>query len=213
MFIFRLFARIIKNKFSVNKNFNLHYNINLSKKFISVLVLFALTIALSAQRVKEQAPPLRERLFFGGSFGLQFGSITDIQVSPLVGLWLLPRVTVATGPYFRYYKDYFSETTMYGLKGYTQFYFVKDLNSVIPLGIHTGLFLHLEDELLSLESAFWPQYMGEEDRFFLNSVLAGGGISQQIGRRSSINFMILWSLSNSIYDIYGNPELRVSFNF
>ncbi len=102
---------------------------------------------------------------------------------------------------------------MYGLKGYTQFYFVRDLNSVIPLGIHTGLFLHLEDELLSLESAFWPQYMGEEDRFFLNSVLAGGGISQQIGPRSSINFMILWSLSNSVYDIYGNPELRISFNF
>ena len=171
-------------------------------------------MVLSAQKVREQAPPIRERLFFGGYFGLQFGSITDIQVSPLVGLWLLPRVTVAAGPYYRYYKDYYSETSMYGLKAYSQFYFIRDLNSIIPLGVHTGLFLHLEDELLSLESAFWkPQYTGEEERFFLNSVLAGGGISQQIGARSSINFMILWSLSNSIYEIYGNPELRISFNF
>lgn len=194
-------------------NYNLHHYIKIRKIFLLSIVLFTLTIVLSAQRVKEQAPPIRERLFFGGYFGLQFGSITDIQVSPLVGLWLLPRVTIAAGPYFRYYKDYYSETTMYGLKGYTQFYFIRDLNSVIPLGVHTGLFLHLEDELLSLESEFWPQYMGEGERFFLNSVLAGGGISQQIGVRSSINFMVLWSLSNSVYDLYGNPELRISFNF
>ncbi len=196
----------------VNNKKNYFYK-RFRNRFLISLFLVSLTMFLSAQKVREQAPPIRERLFFGGYFGLQFGSVTDIQVSPLVGLWLLPRVTVAAGPYFRYYKDYYSETTMYGLKGYTQFYFIRDLNSVIPLGVHTGLFLHLEDELLSLESAFWPQYMGEDDRFFLNSVLAGGGISQQIGIRSSINFMILWSLSNSVYDIYGNPELRISFNF
>src|SRR5665647_2860751 len=44
---------------------------------------------------KEQATPVKERLFYGGSFGLMFGSITDIQVSPVVGFWVLPRIAIA----------------------------------------------------------------------------------------------------------------------
>ena len=43
-----------------------------------------------------------------------------------------------------------------------------------------GIFLHLEDELLSLESAVWdPQ--NPNDRFTVNTLLGGFGISQQLG--------------------------------
>ncbi len=61
------------------------------------------------QKSIEDTPPLKERLFYGGNFGLQFGSITDIQVSPVVGIWLLPRLNVAVGPNYRYYRDIFSQ--------------------------------------------------------------------------------------------------------
>jgi hypothetical protein len=44
-------------------------------------------------------------------------------------------------------------------------------------------------------------------------VLAGPGLSQQIGRRASLNFMVLWPLNDSGYDIYSKPEIRVSFSF
>src|SRR5665811_1222309 len=65
------------------------------------------------QKEKEESPPFKERLFYGGSFGLQFGTITDIQVSPVIGYWLLPRLNVAVGPDYRYYKDQFDRTTIY----------------------------------------------------------------------------------------------------
>ena len=120
-----------------------------------LLLIFSIAPVLSGQRSREEPPPLRERLFYGGSFGLQFGTITDIQVSPVIGLWVLPRVAIAVGPDYQYFKSPFGKTNIYGGKGYLQFVVFQDISSIIPLGSHTGIFFHIEDELLSLESAFW----------------------------------------------------------
>jgi hypothetical protein len=184
------------------------------------LTLLLLTIsvflpvaAIFAQKVRNDIPPLRERLFYGGSFGLQFGTITDIQVSPVVGIWLLPRLAAAVGPDYRFYKDPNYRTDIYGGSGYMQFVFIQDLDKLIPLGVHMGFFIHAEDELLSLQSSFWKNPPYPTDRFFINTVLAGAGISQQMGRRSSMNFMFLWALNKPVYDIYSNPEIRLSFIF
>jgi hypothetical protein len=165
------------------------------------------------QKTSEEKPPFKERVFFGGNFGLMFGTITDIQISPVVGIWLLPRINIAAGPTYRYYKDQFNKTAIYGGKAYLQFVLIQDLNSVVPLGSHTGIFLHIEDELLSLKTSFWKYPPYTSDRFYVNTVLAGAGISQQLGKRASLNFMVLWPLNDSDYEIYNKPELRVSFTF
>ncbi|HNW56994.1 MAG TPA: hypothetical protein PLR88_05060 [Bacteroidales bacterium] len=198
-----------------------------SKKYFFALLLLCATVStvygqefLDQDVVEEKKTPLSERLFFGGNFGLQFGTITDILVSPTVGYWVLPRLAVAAGPVYRYYKDsdrdYWDptidvETNIFGGKGYVQFVVIKDLNNIIPSNSHTGVFLHAEDELLSLESSFF-KYSGS-GRFFSNALLAGGGISQPLGQRASLNLMILWAFYDPDYGIYSNPEFRVSFNF
>ena len=180
--------------------------------FVHLLIFSSFSI-VSAQKVREEIPPLRERIFFGGNFGLQLGTITDIQISPVIGLWVLPRLAVAVGPDYRFYKDRYDRTNIYGGKGYMQFVVIKDINSFLPIGANTGIFLHVEDEVLSLESSFWKNPPVFSKRFYINTVLAGGGISQQIGRRSSLNIMILWALNDSGYAVYSNPEIRFSFNF
>jgi hypothetical protein len=190
---------------------------------ISILLFISFSI-ISGQDAKEEkfpfdqkdnngAPSFKDRLFYGGSLGLQLGTITDIQVSPVIGYWVLPRLAVAIGPTYRYYKDPSSATAIYGAKGYIQFAVVQDLSSVIPVGGHTGIFLHIEDELLSLNSYFWKWQYGipfDSERFYLNTILVGGGISQHLGRRSTIDFMVLWPLDNP-YSLYSNPEIRISF--
>jgi hypothetical protein len=183
---------------------------------VFVLVLIALLSDAYGQeqnRTKDEPPPLKERLFFGGSFGLQFGTVTDIQFSPVAGIWLLPRVAVAAGPNYRYFKDPFDRTSIYGGKAYSEFIFLQDLNNIIPLGLHFGMFFHVEDEVLSLESSFFRTMPYDKDRFLINTVLAGGGISQQMGRRSSLNMTFLWAINDHGYGIYGNPEIRISFMF
>lgn len=185
----------------------------LRKIFMLLTFLFASALTSFGQKEKEEAPPLRERLFFGGSLGLQFGTITDIEVSPVAGLWVLPRVAVAIGPDYRYYKFRDTETNIYGGHGYVQFMVIQNLNNVLPLGANTGIFVQLQNELLSLQSSFWkiPPYASE--RFFINTVLAGPGISQQMGRRSSMNLAVLWPLNQSMYDLYSSPEFRILFTF
>jgi hypothetical protein len=180
---------------------------------IAGAMLIFTAYSLSGQNVRKEAPPLKERLFYGGSFGLQFGTIADIEVSPVIGLWVLPRLAVAVGPDYRFYKDPHNRTNIYGGSGYIKLVVIQDINSFIPLGIHTGLFLHAEDECLSLQSSFWKNPPYASDRFFINTLLAGVGISQQMGRRSSLDLMILWVLNDSKYDIYSNPEIRVSLIF
>jgi len=195
----------------------LNYNCAIARIYtritvFAVLFLFGSISIISGQNRKEQPPPLRERMFFGGSLGLQFGTYTNIHITPIVGLWVKPRIAIAAGPNFTYYKDPYYETTMYGGNAYVQFVPLKDINKIIPIGIHMAIFLHLEDELLSLESAVWdPQ--NPSDRFTVNTLLGGFGISQQLGRRSALNLMFLWTLTNSGYALYNNPEIRISFSF
>jgi hypothetical protein len=179
---------------------------------LTACLMFTAGSMVSGQQRKEEKPPIRERMFFGGSLGMQFGTITDIQVTPIVGLWVRPRVAIAAGPNYRYYKDPYGSTTLYGANGYVQFYPLKDLNNLVPIGLHMGIFLHLEDELLSLESAVWDT-SNPNTRFIDNTVLGGFGISQMMGPRSSINLMFLWALNNSVMGLYNNPEIRLSFSF
>ena len=186
----------------------------LAVAFTSVLFTSSVPVLWSQDR-RSDPPPLRERLFFGGDFGLQFGTYTNIEISPVVGLWVLPRLAIAAGPEYKYYaQKNIGSTAIYGGRGYTQFTVIQDLNNIIPLGLHFGLYLHAEDEFQSLQSdtPFWTNTQVETDRFTVNAVLVGGGISQPMGRRSSLNMTVLWALDD-IYDIYSSPEIRVSFIF
>jgi hypothetical protein len=167
----------------------------------------------AGQSSEKETPPIKERIFYGGSFSLQLGSLTNIEVSPIVGLWILPRVAVAVGPSYRYYKYSSNQTRIYGARAYLQFVVFRDINKVVPIGVHTSLFLHLEDELLSLDSEYWRNVSIKPNRFGVNTVLAGVGLSQQIGKKAALNFIVMWALNQSQDQVYNNPEIRISFVF
>lgn len=185
---------------------------------ILLTLFFSLYTAdkLIAQDKNNERPPFKERLFWGGSFSLQLGTLTDIEIAPVVGVWLLPRLAIAAGPNYRFYKFLGEQTDIYGIQSYLQVVLLRDIDKLIPIGSHTSIVLQVDNELLSLESSFWKgsSYIpGESKRFFVNTPLIGGGLSQQIGRRASINFIVLWALSDSGYALYSNPEIRISFIF
>ena len=180
---------------------------------LTLLLLFSLNILVEGQKIREEKPPISERLFFGGSFGFQFGTVTNIDVSPMVGLWVLPRVAIGGGPNYIYYKYHDLKTSIYGGRVFSQYLLVQDLDNVLPINMHMGIFLHLEDELLSLESESWKYPPYSSKRFTVNTVMLGGGIRQQLGQRSFFNLTALWAINESEYSIYGNPIVRVSFSF
>ena len=58
---------------------------------VVLLILLAGMPDAYGQRSRDEAPPLKERIFFAGNMGLQFGTYTNIQLAPAVGMWVLPR--------------------------------------------------------------------------------------------------------------------------
>ncbi len=186
-----------------------------AKRLTVVSVLFFLVLTLSVARNGEENKG--RRYFFGGNFGLQFGSITNIEVSPIAGYRLFPWFSVAAGPKYQLYgKNYAGfnkfSTHIYGGRTFARIMVIGDLDKFIPLGFHGGLFAHAEYEALSLERQYFDD-SGSEGRFWLKSVLVGGGISQPLSERASANIMLLWNLNETANTLYNNPIIRFGINF
>jgi hypothetical protein len=179
---------------------------------ILALLLQAAVYKSPAQNSRRDAPPISERLFFAGNMGLQFGTYTNIQLAPAVGFWVFPRLAVAAGPTYQFYKDPLGKTDIWGPRAYTQFLVIRDINNLIPIGVNVAFYSHIEYEGLSLKRDFWQNYSAD-GRFFIHSALAGFGVSQQMGARSAVTFTVLWPLTDSGYEIYNNPEIRIGFVF
>jgi hypothetical protein len=201
----------------------------LNRRKIQIIFLFAFIFASvtgqelqpGMQRVpgqgnqasQDEPPPLRQRIFFGGEFSLAFGTITNIQIAPIIGYWLLPSLAIAGGPSYTYYKDPYVQTSLYGGRIYTDYLLFRDLDKFIPAGIHLGLLLHAEDEMLNLDPYEYGTSNVNTGRQTVNTILVGGGINQPMGGRASFNIMILWALTSSPYYNYNNPVFRIGFQF
>ena len=165
------------------------------------------------ENAEGETPPVNQRLFFGGSFGLQVGTVTNIKVAPLAGIWLLPRIAAGAGPTFQYYKDPFGRTSIYGGRAMLQLTLIQNLNNIIPIGLNAGIYVNGEYEALSLQRAFFTSDPDAIGRFWHGTFLAGAGLSQPTGRRSSMNISFLWSITGNEYGIYDTPEIRIEFYF
>jgi hypothetical protein len=189
----------------------------MSKLVSSLLIILSLrlvyTVPSSGSDEKSDVPPLKERLFFGGSLGLQLGTITDIQFAPFAGLWVLPPLAVAMGPDYRYFKSPDGETDIYGGSIFMQYLLIRDFNSIFPNAGNMGLFIQVEDECLTLQSKTWKNPPYTSRRFMVNTFLAGAGVSQHLGKKIHLNLTLLWALNEPVYDIYSNPEIRISLLF
>lgn len=194
------------------------------RRFTRILILTACIItglsgAVSA-RWDGDPPPLRERIFFGGNFGLSFGNTTSIVLNPLMGYYLTQRLAGGLGIRYEYFKNSYPgyvpyDTHIFGGSVFTRYMVINSLSDALGLGgLNSGIFLQGEYEMLSLESRYFDHANpNAEGRFNLHSVLVGGGIYQPIGERSGFMIMVLWNLNESYNSIYANPIIRFGFNF
>jgi hypothetical protein len=139
---------------------------------------------------------LKDRIFFGGNFGLQFGTQTVVDINPIVGYRINNRLSAGVGVKYLYYKykdRYFSyETNIYGGSVFGRY------------AVTESLFAYSEYEMINL--AVFDPY---ERRVDVGSMFVGGGYSQPIGGRSSLYLMLLYNLNESTYSPYQNPIIRM----
>ena len=186
------------------------------------ILVFCALFALQASAQSDYS--FRDRLFFGGSFGLAIGAYTDIEISPHVGYYITPRWAAGIGMTYEYYNNRYHwinnntgqferyETHIWGGRLFTNYVIVNNVSDWLPLGLNFRIFAHIEYEALYYEKGFFDYQ--EPGRILQNSVLVGGGLRFPMGKRSSMNLTILWNLNSNMYDAYGSgPILRFGYNF
>jgi len=181
------------------------------KKFI-LAACFALagTVAFAqwGDEQMSEKPSIRERIFTGGGMGLSFSNYYSyFSISPLIGIKLTPKIAAGVQVQYRYtkYKQTVPSFTTndYGISPFVRYNF------------YGPFFLHAEYEYLNYEYPS-PYSQNETIRRGFNSVMAGGGLFQPIGRHAGFYMMALYNFSYvapaTQYDVtpYNSPlVLRV----
>lgn len=183
-----------------------------SNRFSYYIGIFCLTILASSQsifaqvEIQNQRPEynFKSHLYFGGGFGLQFGYMTLIEVSPLVGYNITPKFSVGLSPTYKFYKynDYYGQnldltTNVWGGSVFSRYF------------IFENVFAHVEYESL-LYNTQTPGYPETKQQY--NSFFVGGGYNQRIGGNSGMYILVLWNLNDSYDSPYTNPIIRIGFS-
>lgn len=187
-------------------------NIRSSNRFLLYIGILCLSLMVSTQVVyaqmdvenKRPENDFKSRWYFGGGFGLQFGYMTLIEVSPLVGYMVTPKLSIGLSPTYKYYKynDYYGanldlKTNVWGGSIFTRYF------------VFENVFAHVEYESL-LYNEQVPGY--PEIRNQYNSFFVGGGYNQRIGGNSGMYILLLWNLNDTPDSPYINPIVRVGFS-
>jgi hypothetical protein len=172
---------------------------------------------LSAQEFQPYKPSkFSDRVFFGGNFGLQFGDMTLVDVSPMAGYRFTDKIAAGLSISYKYYdyKVYNPNSTsysnmksnIYGAGIFGRYYFVENL------------FAHAEYEYLFYTyEGFRPNSVGggytkTKETVDFPGLFLGGGYRQPIGGRTSFTVTILYNVMESQYSPYSNPIIRAGFN-
>lgn len=188
---------------------------------IYLILIFGLIVTVLNAQPKKEEKKLWDKIYVGGNLGLQFGSLTDVEVSPHIGYYLTPRWSAGVGITYEYYNqapsiyNYYKriETHIYGYNLFTQLSLIPDMGKTLGFGNGISIIGHAEFDQISLERVFDIASPSYEGRYWLTSFLVGGGIKQAMGQRSSIYLLVLWDLNETIHSPYDNPIIKFGFDF
>lgn len=158
----------------------------LKNSLLAFVVLF-LSVQISlAQRYidPEEKTPFKDRIYYGGNFGMSFGTITFIDISPLAGVMITDKLSSGLGVTYQYFDDrrfVGASNSLYGGRFFTRY-------NVFP-----NIFLQGEYESLNFE--FYNFSTDTIGRSWVNALLVGGGYFMPFGERGGANFTFLYNLS------------------
>ncbi|MBL7869988.1 MAG: hypothetical protein JNM78_00145 [Cyclobacteriaceae bacterium] len=143
----------------------------------------------------DQKPSIKDRIFTGGGFGLSFSSNYDFfSLSPIIGYRVTQRLATGVNIIYRHTTYKFVtpkiSTNDWGLSPFVRYQ------------VHGPIFLHAEYEYLNNQ---YVTYSSQSVRKSFNSIMAGGGIFQPIGRRAGFFAIALYNFS------YRNPTSAADY--
>ncbi|ARS35136.1 hypothetical protein [Pontibacter actiniarum] len=151
--------------------------------------------------------PLRfiDKLYIGGSFGLQFGSFTSISLLPTLSYAVTPKFYLGVGGVYHYESGSGFNLHHFGGRGFTQL-------EMFEVG-GGAVLAHAEVEALSIEVPYFDATgRRRTDRSSLTMPMVGLGYRQRISDKGSFDLLVLYNGNDDPINPYSNPVIRAGFN-
>lgn len=146
-----------------------------------------------------------QRLYYGGMLGAGFGTITSVQVMPVIGYRINHRWSAGVGANYQYYRDNRPpsfDTHIYGGNLHTRVFILE------------MLFAHSEFEMLSLEALDRSSPDFGIQRLTIPAWFIGAGYFARAGKKSGVAITFLYDVIQDVNSPYpGNYTLRMGFVF
>ncbi|MTI22431.1 hypothetical protein E1176_15470 [Fulvivirga sp. RKSG066] len=173
-------------------------------KLLPFILLLITTKGFAQFDEPTEGSDWKDRVFVGGGLGLQFGTITNIEVSPLVGYRVTDNFSAGLGITYSYYKIEFNngeefETNIYGGRLFAR------------RSLTDQFFLQAEYESLNLE--YFNPFDNTFQREWVPGLFLGGGYFMPLSRNVGLSAIALY---NALYDDLKSPynsPLVIRFGF
>ncbi len=177
----------------------------LKSSFFALVFLgffFVSSPSFGQREIYGDSTSFKDRLYYGGNLGLQFGYFTLIDVSPIMGVMITPKLSGGVGGTFQYYEyNSFqgSQGTSYGGRVFARY-------NILP-----NIFTHVEYESINWEAL--DTFDNVFRRTWTNALFVGGGYFAPFGTRGGANFTFLYNLlHDNRNSYYSEPYvIRVGF--
>ncbi|MBO7652371.1 MAG: hypothetical protein J6S84_06655 [Bacteroidales bacterium] len=185
------------------------------KKILLSILLMLSALGLDAQYLETDPPssPV-QRIFWGGDLNMAFGTVTQISLSPQVGYRITNRLSAGVGIdyLFLYSEEYNFKGSIFGGNVFASFTVIKSLGDLIPFfGTDMGILIYGQFSYTNM-GEFYTTLSGEEPMWIASPML-GLGFQIPIGQRSYMLLTIMYNFDESMYSIYSNPVVKISYQF
>lgn len=170
-------------------------------RFIGLLALTFIGYTAFAQDLESYdsnpKKDWKDKFYFGGNVGAQFGTFTFVNLAPLVGYKITDRFSIGTQIQYQYFRDNSIatfESHVFGYSGFARYFFTENL------------FAHTEYQVLN--GRF--DYSGK--RVNIPNLFIGGGYMYPISDNVSFGIVALYEVLRRTYSPYRNPTINVGVN-
>ena len=188
------------------------------KKLAVAAAVLALALPAFAQTPEPPTEPapespakpkssVRSKFFFGGGVGAAFGAVDYVEIAPLVGFRVAPRVDLGVQPFYRWTNASYYSTTDYGTRLFAR------------VRIVSSFFAEADFQFTSYEYPYeYPNGSIGTTRASNSAFLAGAGYTVPLGRSAGLYFSALYDFSydngpNAAYDSPVQFQVGVAVGF
>lgn len=185
------------------------------KRLLVSILLVLSVVGVNAQYLEKEPPPSPvQRIFFGGNLDMAFGSITQISLSPEVGYRISNRLSAGVGIdyMFVYSEEYSFKGSIFGGNVFASFTMIKSIGKLIPFfRTDMGILLYGQFSYTNM-GRFYTALSGEEPMWIASPML-GLAFQVPIGQRSYMVLSVMYNFNETLYSLYSNPVVKVSYQF